>query len=150
MNQFKKYFYEKKTLKVNQENNIDSIIEFFQYFGRKYNVIATRLDDRIQYETSTQKITQTYKSTILYEDTKSIIDKIDYKGQLSLLIIDNLKEYTKKENKAIDEKISKINEIKNIKTYTIMQDDTFKTIDEIIRSESWWWLISTKTMKNIQ
>ncbi|MCD7781323.1 MAG: hypothetical protein LUG89_01285 [Methanosphaera sp.] len=132
----RRLLYEKRTLKVNQENNIDSIIEFFQYFGRRYNVIATKLDKTIQYETDTQKITQTYKTTILEENSKTIIDKLQGKGRISIIIIDNMHKCSEHESMKIANTIDEINSIKNFNTHTIDQKDTFKTLDMIIKEET--------------
>ena len=59
MKKYKNKYEKTKTLKVNENNDIDSIIKIFQRFGNKYNVITTTLDPDIQYQTKNIKITQT-------------------------------------------------------------------------------------------
>jgi len=118
----------RKTLKVNEKNDIDSIIEIFQKFGKKYHVITTTLEPDIQYQTKNTKITQTYTKTILQENMNSMIKKLKNKGKITLIIIDNLNH----ENKEVNKKIHKLNNLKNVKTKRIQEKDTFKTLDEII------------------
>ncbi|WP_303235235.1 hypothetical protein [Methanosphaera cuniculi] len=49
-----------KTITINQENTIESIIEFHQQFTQKYNLKIKKLDKNIQYQINDTKITQTY------------------------------------------------------------------------------------------
>ncbi len=128
MNKIKQKYVTRKTLKVNEKNDIDSIIEIFQKFGKKYHVITTTLEPDIQYQTKNTKITQTYTKTILQENMNSMIKKLKNKGKITLIIIDNLNH----ENKEVNKKIHKLNKLKNVKTKKIQEKDTFKTLDEII------------------
>ena len=128
MNKIKQKYVTRKTLKVNEKNDIDSIIEIFQKFGKKYHVITTTLEPDIQYQTKNTKITQTYTKTILQENMNSMIKKLKNKGKITLIIIDNLNH----ENKEVNKKIHKLNNLKNVKTKRIQEKDTFKTLDEII------------------
>ncbi len=133
----KKYkgYRTKKTFKINENNNIDSIIETFQHFNKDYNVIATKLDENIQYETEHTKITQTYKTTLKETNINEITKILKDKGKITIIIIDNLKKKDKKSEKEINKKIRRINRYKNIKTKTIKQKDTIKTIKEILKAE---------------
>jgi len=128
LNKIKQKYVTRKTLKVNEKNDIDSIIEIFQKFGKKYHVITTTLEPDIQYQTKNTKITQTYTKTILQENMNSMIKKLKNKGKITLIIIDNLNH----ENKEVNKKIHKLNNLKNVKTKRIQEKDTFKTLDEII------------------
>ena len=58
----------------------------------------------------------------------SMIKKLKNKGKITLIIIDNLNH----ENKEVNKKIHKLNNLKNVKTKRIQEKDTFKTLDEII------------------
>ena len=80
MKKYKNKYEKTKTLKVNENNDIDSIIEIFQRFGNKYNVITTTLDPDIQYQTKNIKITQTYTSTISKTDLNKMIEKLKKQG----------------------------------------------------------------------
>lgn len=122
----KKYY--KKTLKVNEKNNLDSIIELFQKFGNKYNIITTTLEPNIQYQTKDRKITQTYTKTILEKNMTQMTEQLKKEGKITLIIIDN----TGKKNKKLKNKIKQLNNIKNVETKVIKKKDTFKTLDEIV------------------
>lgn len=141
MNKIKQKYVTRKTLKVNEKNDIDSIIEIFQKFGKKYHVITTTLEPDIQYQTKNTKITQTYTKTILQENMNSMIKKLKNKGKITLIIIDNLNH----ENKEVNKKIHKLNNLKNVKTKRIQEKDTFKTLDEIISGGVKW---NTKIFTN--
>lgn len=117
-------------LKINKENDIDSIIEIFQQFEKKYEIILTQLDKNIQYQVKDTKITQTYKTTILEEKTDDIKNKLEDNGKITLLIIDNLKD--KKKNNKVNEKIKKIEELKNIKTKIVNKNQVFNILCEVI------------------
>lgn len=128
MNKIKRQYLNRKTLKVNKKNDIDSIIEIFQRFGKKYHIITTTLQPNIQYQTEDLKITQTYTTTILEKNITTMIKQLKKHDKIMLLIIDNMD----KENKKVNEKIRRINMMKNVKTKKIKEKDTFKTLDEII------------------
>lgn len=119
----------RKTLKVNEKNDIDSIIELFQRFGKKYNIITTTLDPNIQYETKDTKITQTYTKTILKTDINQMIKKLEKQGKITLIIIEDKKTIN---NTNIEHKIKKLNKLKNVNVKQIKEKDTFKTLDRII------------------
>ena len=84
-------FKNKKTLKINRENDIESIIENFQQYEKKYNIKICELDKGIQYEVKNMKIAQTYKSTILETDINNLTKKLKDKGKISIVIIDTAK-----------------------------------------------------------
>lgn len=121
----------RKTLKVNENNDIDSIIEIFQRFGNKYNVITTTLDKNIQYQTKNLKITQTHTSTISKTDIKKMIKKLKNEERITLIIIDDMK--AKDKEHEINKKIRKLNKMKNVTAKRIKQKDTFKTLDKLIK-----------------
>ena len=103
MKKYKNKYEKTKTLKVNENNDIDSIIEIFQRFGNKYNVITTTLDPDIQYQTKNIKITQTYTSTISKTDLNKMIEKLKKQGKITLIIIEDMKENQKnKDLKKVD------------------------------------------------
>ncbi len=135
MNQNKKKYQNKITLKVNENNNLDSIIEIFQQFNNKYNIIVTKLNKFIQYQTEKQKITQTYKTTLVNANIDEITNKLKKEGKVTIIIIDNLSKKDTKKKKKIQKITREINKLENIKTKTIKQKDTFKTIDSIIQSD---------------
>ena len=83
MKKYKNKYEKTKTLKVNENNDIDSIIEIFQRFGNKYNIITTTLDPDIQYQTKNIKITQTYTSTISKTDLNKMIEKLKKQGKIT-------------------------------------------------------------------
>ncbi|RAP44938.1 MAG: hypothetical protein BZ135_07210 [Methanosphaera sp. rholeuAM6] len=123
--------YKKKiTLKVNENNDIDSIIELFQRFGKKYNIITTTLPHNIQYETKNIKITQTYTTTIEKTELNKMITKLQKEDKIALIIIDNQK---KKNNTLVNDKIKKLKSLENVKIRKIKEKDTFKTLDNIIK-----------------
>ncbi len=126
MNKIKQKYKNKKLLKVNEKNDIDSIIEIFQRFGKKYNVITTTLDPNIQYQTKETKITQTYTKTIQNTNINKMIKRLKAQGKITLIIIDNMK---KNNNEQITSKIKKINSLENVKTKKIKENDIFKTLD---------------------
>lgn len=126
-----KHKYKRKTtLKVNENNDIDSIIELFQRFGKKYNIITTTLPPNIQYETKNIKITQTYTTTIAKTKLKEMIKKLKNKDKIALIIIDNQK---KKNNPQVNDKIKKLESLENVKIKKIKEKDTFKTLDMLIK-----------------
>ena len=87
MNKIKQKYKNKKLLKINEKNDIDSIIEIFQRFGKKYNVITTTLDPNIQYQTKETKITQTYTKTIQNTNINKMIKRLKAQGKITLIII---------------------------------------------------------------
>ena len=131
MKKYKNKYEKTKTLKVNENNDIDSIIEIFQRFGNKYNVITTTLDPDIQYQTKNIKITQTYISTISKTDINKMIEKLKKQGKITLIIIEDMKENQK--NKDLKKKIKVLNDLDNITTKKIQQKDTFKILDKLIK-----------------
>lgn len=120
----------RKTLKVNENNDIDSIIEIFQRFGKRYNVITTTLDPNIQYQTRDIKITQTYTKTVLENNLKQMIKRLKKQNRIVLIIIDNLKE--KKEREKVERKIKSLNKLENVKIFRIKEKNTFSTLEHII------------------
>ena len=52
-----------KTITINQENTIESIIEFHQQFAQKYNLKIKKLDQNIQYQINNTKIHIHHKET---------------------------------------------------------------------------------------
>lgn len=138
MKKYNKKYKKIKTLKVNENNDIDSIIEIFQRFGSKYNVITTTLDPNIQYQTNNLKITQTHTSTISKIDLNKMIKKLEKQGPITLIIIEDLKKSNK--NKELNKKIKILNNLENVTTKRIQQKDTFKLLDKLIR-EAWKWII---------
>lgn len=131
MKKYKNKYEKTKTLKVNENNDIDSIIEIFQRFGNKYNIITTTLDPDIQYQTKNIKITQTYTSTISKTDINKMIEKLKKQGKITLIIIEDMKENQK--NKDLKKKIKVLNDLDNITTKKIQQKDTFKILDKLIK-----------------
>lgn len=131
MKKYNKKYKKIKTLKVNENNDIDSIIEIFQRFGSKYNVITTTLDPNIQYQTNNLKITQTHTSTISKIDLNKMIKKLEKQGPITLIIIEDLKKSNK--NKELNKKIKILNNLENVTTKRIQQKDTFKLLDKLIR-----------------
>ena len=122
----------KKSIKINENNNIEYIIEMFQQLGSKYNVDICKLEKDIQYQTNDMKITQTYKTTLIETKKEDIIEKLKDKGKITILIIDNLKKKNKTMENKIDENIKTINDMKNVKTQVIKEEEIFKTINLII------------------
>lgn len=131
MKKYKNKYKKTKTLKVNENNDIDSIIEIFQRFGNKYNVITTTLDPDIQYQTKNIKITQTYTSTISKTDLNKMIEKLKKQGKITLIIIEDMKENQK--NKDLKKKIKVLNDLDNVTAKRIQQKDTFKILDKLIK-----------------
>ena len=131
MKKYKNKYEKSKTLKVNENNDIDSIIEIFQRFGNKYNVITTTLDPDIQYQTKNIKITQTYTSTISKTDINKMIEKLKKQGKITLIIIEDMKENQK--NKDLKKKIKDLNDLDNVTAKRIQQKDTFKILDKLIK-----------------
>jgi len=144
MKNYEKKYEKRKTLKVNENNDIDSIIEIFQRFGSKYNVITTTLDPNIQYQTNNLKITQTHTSTISKTDLKKMIKKLEKQGPITLIIIEDLKKSN--ENKDLNKKIKILNNLENVTTKRIQQKDAFKLLDKLIK-EAWKWTIRIFTNK---
>ncbi|MBE6494771.1 MAG: hypothetical protein E7Z84_09255 [Methanosphaera stadtmanae] len=122
----------KKSIKINENNNIESIIEMFQQLGSKYNVDISKLEKGIQYQTNDMKITQTYKTTLFETKKEDIIEKLKDKGKITIIVIDNLKKKNKKMEKKIDENIKIINDMENVKTQVIKEEEIFKTIHSLI------------------
>ena len=118
-------------MKVNENNDIDSIIEIFQRFGNKYNVITTTLDPNIQYQTDKLKITQTHTSTISKTNLNKMIKKLKKQSPIILIIIEDLKKGD--ENKELNKKIKILNDLENVTIKRIKQKDTFKLLDQIIK-----------------
>lgn len=131
MKKYKNKYEKTKTLKVNENNDIDSIIEIFQRFGNKYNVITTTLDPDIQYQTKNIKITQTYTSTISKTNLNKMIEKLKKQGKITLIIIEDMKENQK--NKDLKKKIKVLNDLDNVTAKRIQQKDTFKILDKLIK-----------------
>ncbi len=136
MSEYSKKYPTRKTLKVNRKNDISSIIEVFQHFGSKYNVIATTLDDGIQYQTRNTKITQTYTTTLLDENINDISRKLKDKGKITIIIIDNTSKISKNKKNKINNTITDINNIEDVTARIIKQKDTFKALDDIIRGKT--------------
>ncbi|PAV07976.1 hypothetical protein [Methanosphaera cuniculi] len=104
-----------KTITINQENTIESIIEFHQQFAQKYNLKIKKLDQNIQYQINDTKITQTYTSTIKKLNIKKVpLKKLTKDQKIIILIIKNTKI-----NNIIIKKIEKINKQENITTILI-------------------------------
>lgn len=131
MKNYKKKYEKRKTLKVNENNDIDSIIEIFQRFGNKYNVITTTLDSNIQYQTDKLKITQTHTSTISKTDLNKMIKKLKNQGSIILIIIEDTKKSDK--NNELNKKIKTLNNLENVRIKRIKQKDTFKLLDRLIK-----------------
>lgn len=131
MKNYKKKYEKRKTLKVNENNDIDSIIEIFQRFGNKYNVITTTLDSNIQYQTDKLKITQTHTSTISKTDLNKMIKKLKNQGSIILIIIEDTKKSD--ENNELNKKIKTLNNLENVRIKRIKQKDTFKLLDRLIK-----------------
>lgn len=145
MNSTKKYVYlgfykiiggifmilkNKKILKINRENDIESIIENFQQYEKKYNIKICKLDKGIQYEVKNMKITQTYKSTILETDLNNLTKKLKNKGRLSIVIIDNIRD--KEKNNIINKKIDMINSLENVNTQIVNENNRYDILETII------------------
>lgn len=118
----------KKILKINEENDIESIIETFQQFEKKYDIITTKLDKNIQYQVNNMKITQTYTSTINNTNINKMTDMLKNKGRITLIIINN----TKKKNKEEFEKIRHLKELDNVNVKFINKNQIFKTLEKVI------------------
>ena len=140
MNKIKQKYKNKKLLKVNEKNDIDSIIEIFQRFGKKYNVITTTLDPNIQYQTKETKITQTYTKTNQNTNINKMIKRLKAQGKITLIIIDNMK---KNNNEQITSKIKKINSLENVKTKKIKENDIFKTLDLVFEGGVKWNIVTS-------
>ncbi|MBR3214176.1 MAG: hypothetical protein IKF79_06655 [Methanosphaera sp.] len=123
-------FKNKKTLKINRENNIESIIENFQQYEKKYNIKICELDKGIQYEVKNMKIAQTYKSTILETDINNLTKKLKDKGKISIVIIDNIRD--KEKNHRIDKKINRINRLDNVNTRIVDENNRYDILETII------------------
>lgn len=117
----------KKTLKINEKNDIESIIEVFQQFEKKYNIITTKLDENIQYQVNDMKITQTYTSTIRDNSSKRMTRLLKDKGRITLIIIQNTKE-----DKDESEKIRQLKKLKNVDIKFINENQIIKTLEEVI------------------
>ncbi len=123
-------FKNKKTLKINRENDIESIIENFQQYEKKYNIKICELDKGIQYEVKNMKIAQTYKSTILETDINNLTKKLKDKGKISIVIIDNIRD--KEKNHRIDKKINRINRLDNVNTRIVDENNRYDILETII------------------
>ena len=123
-------FKNKKTLKINRENDIESIIENFQQYEKKYNIKICELDKGIQYEVKNMKIAQTYKSTILETDINNLTKKLKDKGKISIVIIDNIRD--KEKNHMIDKKINRINSLDNVNTRIVDENNRYDILETII------------------
>lgn len=123
-------FKNKKTLKINRENDIESIIENFQQYEKKYNIKICELDKGIQYEVKNMKIAQTYKSTILETDINNLTKKLKDKGKISIVIIDNI--HDKEKNHRIDKKINRINSLDNVNTRIVDENNRYDILETII------------------
>lgn len=116
-----------KTITINQENTIESIIEFYQQFVQKYNLKLKKLDKNIQYQINGVKITQTYTSTIKKLNMRKVSLKKLTKGKkLIILIIKDTKI-----NDVIIRKIERINRQENIIPILIEKNKIFETIEKI-------------------
>ena len=115
----------KKILKINRDNDIESIIENFQQYEKKYEIRISTLDDGIQYEVKDMKIAQTYKSTILETDINDLTRKLKNKGHITIVVIDNI--HDKNENEIIKRKIEKIN------------NDTTRQREELVCIQDIFW-----------
>lgn len=123
--------FEKRTLKVNETNDIDSIIEIFQRFGNEYEVKITKLDDNIQYQTKNTKITQSHTSTISQIDTDKMINKLKkQQGKITLIIIEDTKRNNHTE---VKKKINILNNLENVTAKIIKKKDTFNVLDKLIK-----------------
>lgn len=123
--------YEKTELKVNEKNDIDSIIEIFQRFGNEYEVILTKLDENIQYQIRNTKITQSRTSTISQIDTDKMIKKLEKQGKINLIVIEDLEKRNKMHE--VKKKINVLNSLENVTAKIIRKKDTFKILDKLIR-----------------
>lgn len=123
--------YEKTELKVNEKNDIDSIIEIFQRFGNEYEVILTKLDENIQYQIRNTKITQSRTSTISQIDTDKMIKKLEKQGKINLIVIEDLEKRNKMHE--VKKKINVLNGLENVTAKIIRKKDTFKILDKLIR-----------------
>jgi len=123
--------FEKRTLKVNETNDIDSIIEIFQRFGNEYEVKITKLDDNIQYQTKNTKITQSHTSTISQTDTDKMINKLKkQQGKITLIIIEDTK---RNKHTEVKKKINILNNLENVTAKIIKKKDTFNVLDKLIK-----------------
>ena len=120
----------KKILKINKNNDIESIIENFQQYEKKYEIKISKLDDGIQYEVKNMKIAQTYKSTILKTDINDLTKKLKNKGHITIVIIDNITD--KNKNKLINNKIKEIKSLKNVNTKIVNEDERYNILESII------------------
>lgn len=120
----------KKTLKINKNNDIESIIENFQQYEKKYEIKITPLEDGVQYKVKNMKIAQTYKSTILKTDINELTKTLKDKGKITVIIIDNIK--NKKDNEIINEKIKKISKMKNVNTKMTSENKRYDVLESII------------------
>jgi len=120
----------RKILKINKKNDIESIIENFQQYEKKYEIKISKLEDGIQYEVKNMKIAQTYKSTILKTDINDLTKKLKNKGRITVVIIDNIKD--KNKNQVINNKIKEINCLKNVNTKIVNEDERYDILESII------------------
>jgi hypothetical protein len=120
----------KKILKINRDNSIESIIENFQQYEKKYEIKISKLDEGIQYEVKNMKIAQSYKSTILETDMNDLTKKLKNKGRITLVIIDNIND--KKKNRIINEKIQEMIKLKNVKTRIVSENKRYDILESII------------------
>lgn len=118
----------KKILKINEKNDIESIIEIFQQFEKKYHIITTKLDENIQYQVNDMKITQTYTSTIRKANMNKMTQLLKQQGHITLIIINN----TKKQEKNESEKIKELKKLKNVNIKLINEKQIIKTLEKVI------------------
>lgn len=118
----------KKMLKINEKNDIESIIEIFQQFEKKYDIITTKLDKNIQYQVNDMKITQTYTSTIRKANMNKMTRLLKQQGRITLIIINNTKKLDKNESK----KIKQLKELENVNIKLITENQIIKTLEKVI------------------
>ncbi len=118
----------RKMLKINENNDIESIIEIFQQFEKKYNIVTTKLDENIQYQVNDMKITQTYTSTIRKANMNKMTQLLKQQGHITLIIINN----TKKQEQNETEKIKQLKKLKNVNIKLIKENQIIKTLEKVI------------------
>ncbi|MBE6488036.1 MAG: hypothetical protein E7Z86_04930 [Methanosphaera stadtmanae] len=118
----------RKMLKINENNDIESIIEIFQQFEKKYDIITTKLDENIQYQVNDMKITQTYTSTIRKANMNKMTQLLKQQGHITLIIINN----TKKQEQNETEKIKQLKKLKNVNIKLIKENQIIKTLEKVI------------------
>lgn len=121
---------EKPLIKINSQNSIDSIIEFFHYFSPKYNIKIENLEDKILYKIHDINITQTYKNTLLLYDYKIIKEKITNTKKPLVIFVINEK---CSDEKRLHDIIVEIHKIDDVIIKVIDEENIFSELNMICK-----------------